>query len=255
MSLRLYIINALPLQMIQTLNQLPSEQQPKVIFLDAMGTLFDLKTSVGEIYQDFARKYGVKLNSEQIQTAFIKSFKSASPLAFLPNKLTIIKQQEYNWWKQVVATTFEQLIAPEKFADFDAFFDEVYLYFEMKEPWYVFPDTLDSLKRWSDRGIELGVISNFDSRLIKVLNRLELDQFFTSTTISSMAGFAKPEANIFQIALAKHDVRCEAALHIGDNPVEDYEGAINAGLRSFWLNRHARLLDIDNQLPNLCSLG
>ena len=200
--------------MTQTLNQLPPDKLPKVIFLDAMGTLFDLKTSVGEIYQ-----------------------------------------QEFNWWKQVVETTFQQLMVREKFTDFDAFFSEVYLYFETIEPWYVFPDTIDSLKRWRDRGIELGVISNFDSRLIKVLNLLELDQFFTSTTISSIAGFAKPEANIFQIALTKHGVTCKAALHIGDNPVEDYEGAIKAGLRSFWLNRHDRLLNIDNQLPNLCSLG
>ena len=255
MSLRLYIINALPLQMIQISNQLPPDKQPKVIFLDAMGTLFDLKTSVGEIYQEFARKYGVEVNSEQIQQAFIKSFKSAPPLAFSPNELTIIKQQEFDWWKQVVSTTFQQLGLREKFTDFDAFFNEVYLYFETKEPWYLFPDTLDSLMRWRDRGIELGVISNFDSRLIKVLNILELERFFTSTTISSIAGFAKPEANIFQIALAKHNVTSQAALHIGDNPVEDYEGAVNAGLRSFWLNRHARILNINNQLPNLCSLG
>lgn len=241
--------------MTQTLNQLPPDKQPKVIFLDAMGTLFDLKTSVGEIYQDFAGKYGVEVNSKQIQQAFIKSFKSAPPLAFSPKELTIIKQQEFNWWKQVVETTFQQLTVRKKFTDFDAFFSEVYFYFETIEPWYVFPDTIDSLRRWRDRGIELGVISNFDSRLIKVLNLLELDQFFTSTTISSIAGFAKPEANIFQIALAKHDITCKAALHIGDNPVEDYEGAIKAGLRSFWLNRHARLLNLDNQLPNLCSLG
>ena len=251
--LRLYNIYA-ALQMIQT-SQLTPDKQPQVIFLDAMGTLFDLKTSVGEIYREFALKHGVEADSSQIQQAFITSFKSAPPLAFNCDRLAETQQQEFNWWKQVVSETFQNLDLKEKFGDFEAFFIEVYSYFGTKDPWCLFPDTIDSLTRWRDRGIELGVISNFDSRLIKLLNLLELEQFFSSTTISSLAGFAKPEADIFQIALAKHNIVSQAALHIGDNPVQDYEGAINAGLRSFWLNRHARLLNIDNQLPNLCSLG
>ncbi|MEL6495755.1 MAG: HAD-IA family hydrolase [Cyanobacteria bacterium J06623_7] len=235
--------------------QLLLNPAPQVIFLDAMGTLFDLKTSVGEIYQEFAARYGVTADSEQIQPAFIASFKAAPPLAFPPAELAIIQQQEFAWWQQVVSETFKSLEIKDKFQDFAAFFTEVYAYFATKDPWCVFPDTVKSLNRWRDRGIELGIISNFDSRLIKVLKLLELDKYFNSTTISSTAGFAKPETNIFHIALAKHNVTSQAALHIGDNPVEDYQGAAKAGLKSFWLNRHARLLNIENQLPNLCSLG
>ena len=228
---------------------------PKVIFLDAMGTLFDLKYSVGKIYQEYAQQYGVNVDAEAIEAAFIHSFKSAPPLAFLPQKLVTIKQQEFDWWKQVVWATFNHLGLLENFTDFAAFFNEIYLYFGTKEPWYVFPDTVKSLQRWRDRGIELGVISNFDSRLIGLLNLLNLDQFFTSITISSTAGSAKPETNIFQIALSKHNLAANQAWHIGDSPIEDYEGAKNAGLSSFWLNRNARLLNIENQLPNLSSLG
>lgn len=238
-----------------TLKQMFSDQQPKVIFLDAMGTLFDLKSSVGEIYQRYALKYGVEVAAPAIEAAFITSFKSAPPLAFSGTELAAIKQQEFSWWKQVVTATFTELEVQEKFTDFNSFFSEIYFYFGTKEPWYLFPDTVDSLKLWRDRGITLGVISNFDSRLLEVLNQLDLEQFFTSITISSTAGFAKPEANIFQIALDKHQARSSEALHIGDNPIEDYEGAQQAGLGALWLNRHARSLNIENQLPNLCSLG
>ncbi|NJK54978.1 MAG: HAD-IA family hydrolase [Pleurocapsa sp. SU_5_0] len=240
---------------MQILDQIPRESLPRVIFFDAMGTLFDLKNSVGEIYHQYASKHGVAIDAKQIEQAFITSFKSAPPLAFLPNELAVIKQQEFDWWKQVVSATFEQLEVLENFVDFNAFFREIYGYFGTKEPWYVFPDTIDSLTKCRDRNIELGVISNFDSRLIEVLNLLDLDQFFTSITISSMAGFAKPEPNIFQIALGKHNLVATNAWHIGDSPTEDYAAAKNAGLGSLWLNRQAHSLNIENQLPNLWSLG
>lgn len=235
--------------------QLPSHSQPKVIFFDAMGTLFDLKTSVGEIYQQYASQSGVQVEAEAIQQAFINSFKSVSPLAFSPQELTLIKEQEFNWWKQVVAITFKQLGVFENFVNFDSFFEEIYYFFGTKEPWYLFPDTVDSLRRWRDRDLELGIISNFDSRLLELLNLLDLDQFFTSITISSQAGFAKPDPNIFQIALSKHNLTAEQAWHIGDSPIEDYAGAKKAGLKAFCLNRSAFSLNIENQLPNLWSLG
>ncbi|MEM6611677.1 MAG: HAD-IA family hydrolase [Cyanobacteria bacterium P01_C01_bin.72] len=238
-----------------TLKQLFPEQPPRVIFLDAMGTLFDLKSSVGEIYQQYALKYGVAVEAAAIEQAFIKSFKSAPPLAFLDTELAAIKQQEFNWWKQVVFATFSELAVQEEFTDFEVFFREIYIYFATKEPWYLFPDTIPSLKQWRDRQIVLGVISNFDSRLIKVLKLLDLDPFFTSITISSLAGSAKPESRIFQIALEKHQIASDEALHIGDSLTEDYEAAKKAGLSSLWLNRNARSLNIENQLPNLCSLG
>jgi putative hydrolase of the HAD superfamily len=241
--------------MIPRLDELPSDSLPKVIFLDAMGTLFELKNTVGEIYQQYADKYGVKADPAAIEQAFIDSFKSAPPLAFSRAELPQIKQQEFNWWKQVVSATFTQLGLFKNFADFDAFFSEIYHYFGTGEPWYIFPDTIDSLTRWSDRNIELGIISNFDSRLLEVLNCLDLDQFFTSITISSTAGFAKPDANIFHLALSKHHLAAHQAWHIGDSVTEDYIGAKNAGFRSFCLNRSGHLLNIENQLPNLWTLG
>lgn len=241
--------------MVSILDQLPPDSLPKIIFLDAMGTLFDLKNTVGEIYQQYASQYGVEVEAKLIQTAFLNSFKSSPPLAFAVNQLAEIKQQEFNWWKQVVAVTFKQLGVWENFVDFDAFFKEVYNYFGSKEPWYLFPDTVESLSRWRDRDLELGIISNFDSRLIELLNHLELDQFFTSITISSTAGFAKPDVNIFQIALSKHNLPSHQAWHIGDSQTEDYAGAKKAGLRAFWLNRQAASLNLENQLPNLWSLG
>jgi putative hydrolase of the HAD superfamily len=228
---------------------------PKVIFLDAMGTLFDLKSSVGEIYQQYALKYGVQVEAKNLNNSFIESFKSAPPLAFSATELQTIKEQEFSWWKNVVQTTFSQIGLLTEFRDFTDFFQEIYLYFATGDPWYVFPDVVSSLQKWHNQGIQLGVISNFDTRLNQVLKILNLDHFFTSITISSVAGTAKPEPNIFEIALKKHGLIAQEAWHIGDSVIEDYQGAKNAKIHSFWLNRSASSLNIENQLPNLSSLG
>lgn len=228
---------------------------PKVIFLDAMGTLFGLKTSVGEIYQQYALKYGVEADAKLLDRAFIASFKSAPPLAFLETESATLEEQEFSWWKNVVRATFLKLNLLEQFDSFTDFFSDVYNYFAIKDPWFIFPDVVPALNRWQSKGIELGVISNFDTRLNKILNALELKQFFTTVTISSEVGFAKPDPNIFQVALNKHNVTPQQAWHIGDSLIEDYQGAKRVEISAFCLNRDTSLLKIENPLPNLSSLG
>ena len=234
---------------------------PKVIFLDAMGTLFDLNSTVGEIYQQFALKYGIKIDAKLLNNAFVDSFKAAPPLAFPAMELEAITQQEFIWWKNIVQRTFLQVDvlsnfsnSTDFFSNFTDFFSELYTYFATKDPWYIFPDVIPCLRNWQEQGIQLGVISNFDTRLNQVLKSLDLEKFFTSITISSVAGFAKPDQNIFEIALKKHQFIAQQAWHIGDSLIEDYQGAKNAGIRSFWLNRSLVSLHNENQLPNLSSL-
>ena len=229
---------------------------PKVIFLDAMGTLFGIKGSVGEIYQLIATKYRVEVSANSIDQAFVASFKTSSPLAFKSiQNHNEIEQQEFNWWKKVVQETFTRLEKLSEFTDFSAFFAELYAYFATEKPWYVYPDVIPSLQRWQQKGIQLGIISNFDSRLYRVLELLKIKQFFSSITISSEAGFAKPNPKIFQIALEKYNYISQQAWHIGDSFTEDYQGAVAAEINSFWLNRSQQSVKYKNQLPNLNSLG
>jgi putative hydrolase of the HAD superfamily len=83
----------------------------------------------------------------------------------------------------------------------------------------------------------LGIISNFDSRIYQVLAELGLEYFFRSITISSQTGAAKPDAEIFQIALQKHDCSPAQAWHIGDSKKEDYQGAKALGIEAFLIKR------------------
>ena len=90
---------------------------------------------------------------------------------------------------------------------------------------------------WQNQNVELGIISNFDSRLYHLLVALELENYFQSVTLSSASQTAKPETPIFQQALAKHRSQPHQAWHIGDSFREDYQGAERAGLKACLIER------------------
>jgi putative hydrolase of the HAD superfamily len=212
-------------------------ERPKVIFLDAVGTLFGVKGSVGEVYRQIAHEFEVEVSAETLNKTFIQSLKAAPPPIFPDAEAQDIPQREFDWWRTIALNTFESAGVIKQFSDFSAFFSELYIHFGTAEPWFVYPDVFQSLVNWQRLGIELGVLSNFDSRIYSVLQSLGLSNYFQSVTISTQARAAKPDPQIFAIALEKHNCPPSAAWHIGDSIVEDYQGAKAAGLRGIWINR------------------
>lgn len=212
-------------------------EQPKVIFLDAVGTLFGVRGSVGEAYSAIANRFGVKASATALNDAFFQAFSTAEPLIFPETDPEEIPQCEFEWWRLIALRTFQHVGVLNQFKDFTDFFDQLYNYFATAQPWFIYPDVLPALSTWQRAGIQLGIVSNFDSRIDLVLKALKLDEFFGSVTISTQVGAAKPEPKIFAAALEKHRCHPQEAWHIGDSLKEDYHGAKAAGLRAILLDR------------------
>ncbi len=211
--------------------------RPRVIFLDAVGTLFGVRSSVGHVYSEIARQYGVEAPADELNQAFYEVFKRATPMAFPGLDEDEIAEREFGWWWAIAAESFQRIGVLDHFDNFPGFFASLYAHFATPAPWFVYPDVRDSLNYWRDRNIQLGIISNFDSRLYKVLPALGLDSYFASVTISTEIGAAKPSPKIFEAALAKHQCPAQFAWHIGDSFNDDYKAAIALGIRGIWLNR------------------
>lgn len=212
--------------------------KPQVIFLDAVGTLFGVRGSVGDVYRDFTHyQTGIDLDAEATNEVFYDLFKAAPPPEFPQVEPQDLLELEFNWWLAIAYDTFAGVGVLDQFSDFEGFFKHLFAYFASADPWVIYPDVVPTLTYWQQQGIELGVVSNFDSRLYSVLDCLNLSQFFTSVTVSTRVGAAKPKSQIWTCALAAHDCPPAAAWHIGDSYREDVEGAIEAGLRGIWLNR------------------
>jgi putative hydrolase of the HAD superfamily len=223
---------------IKTLS-INEDRLPKVIFLDAVGTLFGVKGGVGEVYSAIALNWGVEVNAADLDRAFFKSFKASTPPVFpeIDRHSSALQEAEYQWWNTIAKKTFTEVKAIDRFVDFEKFFAQLYEHFATDRPWYIYNDVLPALINWQEKEVELGIISNFDTRLDRVLESLNLKQFFRSITISSVAGAAKPDSRIFMKALATNNYDPELAWYIGDSLTEDYYGAMAVGMKSFWLDR------------------
>lgn len=221
-----------------TLLDLPSSLPlPKAIFLDAFGTLFGVRGSVGQIYSEVASKYGVNCAPELLNQHFYLAFKAAAPCIFPGVPTADIPICECNWWREINRQTFTAAGVIEQFADFDVFFEDLYHHFTTSEVWEIYPDVIPALTNWQRSGVQLAIISNFDSRLYTVLEVLGLNHYFSTVTISTAVSAAKPQIEIFTAALSKHQCLPQFAWHIGDSFDDDYLGASHAGLTAIWLNR------------------
>ncbi|AFY94234.1 HAD-IA family hydrolase [Chamaesiphon minutus] len=221
-----------------TLLHIPSSLSlPKAICLDAVGTLFGVRDSVGTIYSEVASKHGVECSAELLNKYFYTAFSNSTPCIFPGVPTADVPEQEYQWWREINRQTFTAVGAWEEFDDFELFFQEVYRYFATTGAWTIYPDTIPALENWQRSGVQLAVVSNFDSRLHNVLKVLGLEHYFSTVTISTEVSAAKPQAAIFAAALDKHACAPQSAWHIGDSLEEDYLGASNAGLTAIWLNR------------------
>ncbi|HLZ99660.1 MAG TPA: HAD family hydrolase [Steroidobacteraceae bacterium] len=72
------------------------------------------------------------------------------------------------------------------------------------------------------------------------LTRCGIADLFDGHVTASAAGAAKPDARIFAHLLRAAHVRPIEVLHVGDDPLADVIGAMQAGMQAVWLNREAR---------------
>jgi len=87
----------------------------------------------------------------------------------------------------------------------------------------------------------VGIISSWDTRLKKISDGLGLTRLVDFLVISAEAGIRKPDPRIFHLALEKAGVGPHEALHVGDLPEEDAEGARRAGVRPVLIDRRQRI--------------
>ncbi len=115
--------------------------------------------------------------------------------------------------------------------------DDLIVHFARQESWVLYPEVLEVLAALRERGLKLVVVSNWDSTLPALLDRLDLTRFFDEVVVSALVGASKPARAIFERALDAAGVAPHEALHVGDSPSEDYEGARSAGLPALLLDR------------------
>jgi putative hydrolase of the HAD superfamily len=92
----------------------------------------------------------------------------------------------------------------------------------------VYDDVGPALDGLAERGTAVAVVSNWDCTLPDVLAGAGIA--IPTVVDSATAGAPKPDPRIFHEALARLGVEPSRALHVGDTPEADFDGARAAGI-------------------------
>jgi putative hydrolase of the HAD superfamily len=198
-----------------------------------MGTLITLRQPLGVTYAEMAARHGLRAEPEAIGRAFARLYPQAPPLAFPDLADGALCQAEIGWWGRLIDAV---LLASAGVAAPLELHHQLFEAFADPALWRVYDDVPPMLERWRAAGLQLAVVSNFDSRLAGLLAGLGLAERFAAVVVSSRAGAAKPSPRPFQLALAALGATADEAWHVGDSP-EDEAGARAAGLRCLIVRR------------------
>lgn len=190
---------------------------------------------LGEIYAEVLGRHGVQVAPDEAGRLVRLVWQEMACVAD-PARDRFMSHPEgpAGWWKRFLERLCEHLEAPppSRFAA-----AELFARFGRADAWEVYPDVPDTLSTLRERGLRLGVISNWDHRLPDLLDQLKLGGFFAAVIYSSDAGVEKPDSRIFETALRSLGVSSGEALHVGDGRLEDVEGAQAVGMRALHLTR------------------
>lgn len=104
--------------------------------------------------------------------------------------------------------------------------------------WELYDDVVGCLRTLKELGLSLAVVSNWDAELEDLLRGLHLLPYFDTVVSSACVGYRKPDPVIFKLALEQLGVGPHEALHVGDRPDADGDGASAAGIRPVIIDRH-----------------
>lgn len=210
-----------------------------------MGLTLIRTASFPEIYKRILSRFGVTVSIDDIVCA-----QKETEIKF--DTATYDENRRKEFWTEYNVALLETLGVTE---------NTVFLAEQIDKLWWecshleVYSDVEPTLSGLKAKGLKLGLVSNgFKQDLDHVLGTLELKKWFDAVVCIESCNCAKPDKQIFLYALDKLEVQPVEALFVGDSVVQDYEGAMNVGIRSYVIDREGMIPGQYNKIAKLTDL-
>ncbi len=232
----------------------------EIVFFDAGGTILDPHPSFAELFALTSAEHGFEIEAEkvsEVQERIAPHLVELLDEAGLEHGPTLSMEASRRFW----TFTYSRFLTELGIADADMP-DRLYETFSSSSSYRLYDDVRPTFDALEDAGYRVGLISNFDSWLQKMLVEMEIGHVFDTAVISGIEGIEKPDPAIYRLAVERAGVHPSRAVHIGDSPTMDMEPARAAGLTPVLLDRagrypaapYDRLEDLKGLLPLVSNL-
>lgn len=208
----------------------------KAVFFDFYLTLSGReKQSFEESLQKIAARYRVKINWECYDAAIEKLFVHtpvSSPAAdSLLESLMTIMMRQCEFIKELGIQEHVEQVAWELLQSGHPLFAATNA--------TLYDDVIPTLHHLRDKGFKLVIVSNWETPLEPLTERLGISHYFDAIVASHdmRVRSEKPDPHIFNYALTAVEASAEETVHIGDTYESDIVGARNVGIRPILLDR------------------
>lgn len=216
----------------------------RAVLLDVLGTLVELEPPASALREEIERRTGIDVGHERASAAF-----AAEITYYLAHHLEGHDMPAVEDLRDRCAEEIRRTLA---LAELDHATAREAMLAALR--FRAFPDALPLLRALRERPVRIVAASNWDASLPEALERTGLAPYIDGAVSSAVVGAAKPDAAVFEAALALAGCGSGEAFHVGDSPDGDVAGARGAGIRVALLDRHGVLDGAAAGIPRITSL-
>jgi putative hydrolase of the HAD superfamily len=213
----------------------------RAVFFDAGETLVYPHPSFPELLAQTLRREGFSVDPAEIRERLHVVAEVFTRATREKELWSTSPERSRRFWASVYRALMAELGLPFP----DSLAGRLYTTFTDLSNYRLFPDVLPVLEKLRSAGLALGVISNFEEWLERLLESLEVAGFFDVRVISGVEGVEKPDPGIFQLALDRTGVSPQESAYVGDNVTYDIEPAAALGMTAVLLDRRGRHPDTE----------
>lgn len=200
-----------------------AEKPIEAVLLDVGGTLLAEHPPRAAVYGAAARERGLDVSDTEMGALMYRIARA------LPRRVDGHFRYSEAWFGRFIERLFAATLGLDR-AELPDLQKRLFARFADPATFQLFPGALELLDALGERGLAVGIVSNWSERLPGILAGLGVAERVDFVLISAIEGCEKPEPEIFRRALERAGKPPERTVHAGNDLVLDVRGAVDSGI-------------------------
>lgn len=219
----------------------------KAVFFDVGNTLLLPYPSVEDVCVEILAEHGYHIDPSGLLPALQQADQAYEEQYWKDDRFWLREVDAADFWTGLYELMLRQVGLD---GDARAIASQVYNAFGQAERWRPFEDVVPAFEQMKAMGYNLGIISNWDTRLPSLMIETGLAKYLDFVISSAGVGFLKPQPQIFELALDRAGISAAEAVHVGDHYYADIMGARSVGITPVLIDRRHKVATSDCLIIN-----